>query len=52
MLERNEYLVKEMETIKTQNQTLREQVSKLETDLNDAHVCIHKYRFYSSDFLI
>jgi hypothetical protein len=40
MLERNEQLIKEMENIKTHNITLREQVSKLETDLNDAHVCI------------
>ena len=40
MLERNEQLVKEMENVKVQNITLREQVSKLETDLNDAHVCI------------
>jgi hypothetical protein len=40
MLERNEYLIKEMETVKTQNITLREQVAKYETDLNDAHVCI------------
>jgi cell division protein FtsB len=40
MLERNEQLVKEMENIKTHNITLREQVSKLEADLNDAHVCI------------
>jgi hypothetical protein len=51
MLERNEYLVKEMEIIKTQNQTLREQVSKLETDLNDAHVCIHKFRFSLLSFV-
>lgn len=42
MLERNEHLIKEMENIKTQNLTLREQVTKLETDLNDAHVCIIK----------
>jgi hypothetical protein len=40
MLERNEHLIKEMENVKVQNATLREQVSKLETDLNDAHVCI------------
>ena len=40
MLERNEQLIKEMEIVKVQNNTLREQVSKLETDLNDAHVCI------------
>jgi hypothetical protein len=40
MLERNEQLIKEMENIKTQNITLREQLSKLETDLHDAHVCI------------
>lgn len=38
MLERNEQLVKEMENIKTQNVTLREQVSRLESELNDAHV--------------
>jgi cell division protein FtsB len=40
MIERNEQLIKEMENIKTQNLALREQVSKLETDLHDAHVCI------------
>lgn len=39
MLERNEQLIKEMENVKSQNLTLREQVSRLETDLNDAHVC-------------
>lgn len=38
MLERNEQLVKEMEIHKSQNITLREQVSRLETELNDAHV--------------
>jgi hypothetical protein len=41
VLERNEQLVKDMENVKVQNATLREQVSKLETDLNDAQVCIH-----------
>ena len=40
VLERNEFLVKEMDTVKTQNNALREQVSKLEADLNDAHVSI------------
>lgn len=40
MLERNEHLVKEIDNLKTQNQTLREQVSKLESDLNSAHVNI------------
>lgn len=39
MIERNEQLIKEIENVKTQNLNLREQVSKLETDLNDAHVC-------------
>ena len=39
MLERNEHLIKEMETLRTQNTTLKEQVSRLETELNDAHVC-------------
>ncbi|CAF2321988.1 unnamed protein product [Rotaria sp. Silwood2] len=37
MLERNEQLVKETENIKTQNITLREQISRLETDFNDAN---------------
>lgn len=40
MLERNEQLIKEMENIRTQNTTLREQISKFETDINDANVCI------------
>jgi hypothetical protein len=43
MLERNEQLIKEMEIVKVQNNTLREQVSKYETDLNDAHVCIKSF---------
>ena len=52
MLERNEQLVKEMENVKTQNFTLREQISKLETDLNDAHVCIQFInRIFSERFL-
>jgi len=34
MLERNEQLIKEMENVKVQNINLREQVAKLETDLN------------------
>jgi hypothetical protein len=46
MLERNEHLVVEMENIKAQNITLREQVSKLEADLNDAHVCIQFFKSY------
>ena len=41
MLERNEQLIKELENVKLQNITLREQLTKLETDLQDAHVCIH-----------
>ena len=45
MLERNEQLIKEMENVKSQNITLREQVSRLETDLNDAHVCISLRNF-------
>ncbi|CAF1033804.1 unnamed protein product [Adineta ricciae] len=36
VLERNEQLVKDMETTKTQNISLREQVAKLEFDLNEA----------------
>jgi hypothetical protein len=43
MLERNEQLIKEMEIVKVQNNTLREQVAKYETDLNDAHVCIKSF---------
>ena len=38
VLERNEQLVKDMETTKTQNISLREQVAKLEFDLNEAQV--------------
>ncbi len=44
MLERNEQLVKETENVKVQNNALREQVSKLETELNDAHVCIRFFK--------
>lgn len=43
MLERNEHLIKEMENVKVQNISLREQVSKLESDLNDAHVRIYLF---------
>ncbi len=46
VLERNEQLVKDMETFKAQNITLREQVSKLEADLNEAQVYIPFLTFY------
>ena len=38
MLERNEQLIKELENQRTQNSNLREQITKLETELHDAHV--------------
>ncbi|CAF3166219.1 unnamed protein product [Rotaria socialis] len=37
MLERNEHLIKEMENFRNQNAVQREQIAKLETDLNDAN---------------
>ncbi|CAF4618219.1 unnamed protein product, partial [Rotaria socialis] len=38
MLERNEHLIKEMENFRNQNAVQREQIAKLETDLNDANL--------------
>jgi uncharacterized protein YoxC len=38
MLERNEQLVKDLETFRVQNATLRDQVAKLEADLGESHV--------------
>ncbi len=43
MLERNEQLVKEMENVRAQNLTLREQLTKMESDLNDAQVRINEF---------
>ena len=40
MLEKNEQLIKEIENLKSQNFTLKEQITKTETDLNDANVRI------------
>lgn len=45
MLERNEHLVKEIDQLKTQNLTLREQVAKLESELTDAHVLFTRLLF-------
>ncbi|CAF1594888.1 unnamed protein product, partial [Didymodactylos carnosus] len=38
MLERNEQLVKDMETIKAQNLTLKGQITKIEAELNDSQM--------------
>ena len=40
MLERNEQLVKDLETFRVQNSSLRDQVTKLETELSESHVRI------------
>ena len=39
MLEKNQQLIKEIETFKSQNFTLKEQISKVQTDLNESNVC-------------
>jgi len=38
MLEKNQQLTKELDTSKSQNFTLKEQITKIETDLNQANV--------------
>jgi hypothetical protein len=39
MSEKYEQLIKEKETLKSQNLTLKEQNTKTETDLNEGNVC-------------
>jgi hypothetical protein len=39
MLEKNQQLIKEIEIFKSQNFTLKEQITKFETDLNETNVC-------------
>jgi hypothetical protein len=43
MAEKHEQLIKENETFKSHNFTLKEQNTKIQTDLNEANVC----KFYS-----
>lgn len=38
MSEKNEQLIKEIDSLKLQNLTLREQTTKLEMDLNESNV--------------
>ncbi len=38
MLDKNQQLIKELDTSKSQNFTLKEQITKIETDLNQANV--------------
>ena len=38
MLERNEQLIRDLDAVKTQNSTLKDQINRLEGELNDAHV--------------
>jgi len=38
MAEKNEQLIKEIDSLKLQNSTLREQMTKLEMDLNESNV--------------
>lgn len=38
MLERNEQLIRDLDATKTQNSTFKDQISKLENELTDAHV--------------
>ena len=38
ILEKNQQLIKEIESLKSQNSTLKEQITKTETDLSGANV--------------
>ncbi len=46
MSEKNEQLIKEIDSLKLQNLTLREQTTKLEMDLNESNV----WRFKKTSF--
>jgi DNA repair ATPase RecN len=50
MLEKNQQLTKEIENFKSQNFTLKEEISKVQTDLNESNVC--KFIKFISKILI
>ncbi len=51
ILEKNQQLIKEIESLKSQNSTLKEQITKTETDLNGANVRIKKTLKFTFKFL-